>query len=113
MKKFVLLFSTLALMVASAAENTYHFTLQEPASVNGTALQPGDYKIQVQGDKAILKYGKKTVIEAPAKLETADHKYSDTSVDLDSANSKTRISEIHIGGTKTRIVFANGTAAGQ
>jgi hypothetical protein len=112
MTKFVLLFSTLALMVASAAENTYHFTLQEPASVNGTTLKPGDYKVQMEGDKAILKYGK-TVIEAPAKMETAEHKYSATSVDLDSVNNKPRLSEIHIGGTKARIVFANGTAAGQ
>ncbi|HUA82534.1 MAG TPA: hypothetical protein VMB85_01650 [Bryobacteraceae bacterium] len=113
MKKFVLLFSTLALMVASAAENTYHFTLQEPASVNGTILKPGDYRIQVEGDKAILKYGKKTVIEAPAKLETAEHKYSNTSVDLDSVNNRPRISEIHLGGTKTRIIFSNSAAAGQ
>ena len=112
MKKLALLFSALALIVASAAENTYHFTLQETASVNGTALKPGDYKVQVEGDKAILKYGK-TVIEAPAKLETAEHKYSATSVDLDSVNNKPRISEIHIGGTKMRIVFSNSTAAGQ
>jgi hypothetical protein len=113
MKKFVLLFSTLALVVASAAENTYHFTLQEPASVNGAILKPGDYKIQVEGDKAILKSGKKTVMETPAKLETAEHKYSATAVDLDNVNTTPRINEIQIGGTKTRIVFSNGTAAGQ
>lgn len=113
MKKLVLLFSTLALTVASAAENTYHFTLQEPASVNGTTLKPGDYKIQVEGDKAIVKDGKKTVLEAPAKLETVEHKYSATAVDLDNVDNKARISEIHVGGTKTRIVFSNGAAAGQ
>lgn len=112
MKKLIVLFAVVALSVASAAEKTYKFTLQEPATVNGTQLKPGDYKVQVEGDKATLKMGK-TVIETPAKLETAQRKFSSTTVDLDSVNSKARISEIHVGGTTTRIVFSNGTAAGQ
>jgi len=112
MKKLVLTLTTVALGVASAAENTYHFTLQEPASLNGTSLKPGDYKLEIEGDKAIVKAGK-AVVESPVKLETADHKYTLTTVDLDSINSKPRISEIHVGGTKTRIVFSNSAAAGQ
>ena len=111
MKKLVLTFATVALTVASAAD-TYHFTLQEPASLNGTQLKPGNYKIDIEGDKAIVKSGK-TVVESPAKLETVDRKYTITTVDLDSINSKPRISEIHVGGTKARIIFSGGTAAGQ
>ena len=112
MTKLVLTFATVALTVASAAENTYHFTLQEPASLNGTQLKPGSYKLEIEGDKAIVKSGK-TIVESPARLETVEHKYTLTTVDLDSINNKPRISEIHVGGTKTRIVFSGSAAVGQ
>lgn len=112
MKKLLLIFAALALTVASAADKTttYKVTLTQPASVNGTTLQPGDYKIQVEGDKAILKTGK-TVVEAPAKLQTAEHKFTATSIDYDSTKANPTINEIHIGGTTTRIIFSS--SAGQ
>jgi hypothetical protein len=112
MKKLVVMFATLALALASAAEKTYHITLNEKASVNGTQLQPGDYKVQVEGDKAILKIGK-TVIEVPAKVETADRKYDTTQLAIHSANSQATLTEIRIGGTTTRIVFSGASQAGQ
>jgi hypothetical protein len=111
MKKFLVMFATLAMAVASAADKTYHVTLNDPASVNGTQLKPGDYKVQVEGDKAILKMGK-AVIEAPARIQTADHKYDITSIEINNASSQPTISEIHIGGTNTRIVFGGGIPAG-
>jgi hypothetical protein len=112
MKKFLIMFATLAIAVASAAEKTYHVTLNEPASVNGTQLKPGEYKVQMEGDKAILKLGK-TVIEAPARIQTADHKYDTTSVNISNASSQPTLTEIHVGGTTTRIVFGAGIPAGQ
>lgn len=112
MKKLVVTFATLALALASAAEKTYHVTLSEPTSVNGTQLQPGDYKVQMEGDKAVFKMGK-TVVEAPAKVENAEHKYSTTQVAIDSAGKQSKINEIRIGGTNTRIVFSGSSAAGQ
>lgn len=112
MKKLLVIFATVALSLATAADKAYKFTLQEPATVNGTQLKPGDYKVQVEGDKAVLKMGK-TVLETPVKVETAQKKFPGTTVDLESVNSKARISEIHIGGTTTRLVFSGATAAGQ
>lgn len=112
MKKLICLFATLALTLAVAAEKSYKITLAEPASLNGTQLQPGDYRVQMEGDKAMLKMGK-TMVEAPAKVESAEHKYPVTSVDFENTNGKLRISEIHVGGTNTRIVFSGSAAAGQ
>ncbi len=113
MKKLLVVFATLALALASAADKSYSITLNEPASVNGTQLKPGDYKLQVEGDKAVLKMGKKTVVEVPAKVETAERKFDTTSVAIDSTTSQPKISEIRIGGTNKRIVFSGNTAAGQ
>ena len=113
MRKLQLTLAMLTLSLMSfAGGNTYHFTLQEPASFNGTALQPGDYKIAVDANKATLKIGK-TVVEAPAKLETGDHKYPTTTVSFDDTASRKSITEIHIGGSRTRIVISAGRAAGQ
>jgi hypothetical protein len=111
MKKLLLIVVTLALGIASAA-STYHFTLQEPANFNGTSLQPGDYKIQLAGDKATLKVGK-NVVEAPAKLETAERKYATTTISFNSTGPGKSITEIHVGGTKTRIIIVGAHSAGQ
>jgi len=108
MKKVVFFLATLALAVASAAPKIYHVTLSEPASLNGTQMQPGDYKLQIEGDKVILKMGK-TTVEAPAKVETSDHKYQSNQVSINKAASQPKIDEIRIGGTNTRLVFPGGS----
>lgn len=104
-KKLALGFCTFALAVASAA--TYHVTLYQPSMINGSELQPGDYKLEVDGDKATFKQGKKTA-EAPVKIVEADKKYGSTSFKYDNgSDGKYRLQEICVGGSKTRLVFAN------
>lgn len=109
MKKLQLAVALLTFSLTSFAANTYKFTLQEPARFNGSALQPGDYKIQVDGDKATLRVGK-AVLEAPAKIETAEHKYPTTTISFDDTST---ITEIHIGGSTTRIVISSGRVTGR
>jgi hypothetical protein len=109
MKKVLFAFATLALAVASAASNVYHITLAESASVGGNQLKPGEYKIEIEGNKALIKFGK-NVVEVPAKVEAADRKFASTQVQIDGAGSKARIEEIRVGGTTTRIIFERGPA---
>ena len=90
----------LALAVASAA-TSYNVTFFEPVVVNGTTLKPGEYKVEVNNDKATLKKGK-IVAESPVKVESNDAKYPTTSVRLASG---TQLEEIHVGGTRTKLVF--------
>lgn len=112
MRKLRLTLGMFIFALTSFAANTYRFTLQEPASFNGTPLQPGDYKIQINGNKATLKVGK-NIVEASAKLETAEHKYPTTTISFDDTTAKKSIIEIHVGGSSTRIVISSGRAAGQ
>ena len=100
--KFVFLFFAIALMVAQAA--SYSFTLYQPSVVAGKELKAGDYKITVAGDKAVISMGKEKV-EVPAKVETANSKFNDTSVRYSEDNGKLKIQEIHLGGTKQKVVF--------
>lgn len=112
MKKVRLIFGIATLAVAALGANTYRFTLQEPANFNGTPLRPGDYKIEINGDKATIKIGR-TVVEAPAKLETAERKYPMTTISFDDTSAKKSITEIHVGGSTTRIMISSGRVAGQ
>jgi hypothetical protein len=105
MKKILFALCVLTLPAAHAADNNYRFSLQHQATLNGTQLKPGDYRIQVDGDKATVRLGK-TVIEAPVKVESADRKFQVTTVGLEGTGNNLRISEIAIGGSTTRIVFS-------
>jgi hypothetical protein len=74
-------------------------------------LKPGDYRIQIDGDKATIKTGK-TMIDAAVKVESAERKFRDTMVGLEGPSGHHKISEIDIGGSNTRIVFSSA-ASGQ
>jgi hypothetical protein len=105
LSKLLLSFGTLALAIASAA-SSYHFSLFQPSMVAGKELKPGDYKVQLNGDKAIIKVGKETV-EAAVKVESGTEKFSETSVRFDTADGKMKVQEIRLGGTTTKLVFNN------
>ncbi|MBC7925378.1 MAG: hypothetical protein H7039_06935 [Bryobacteraceae bacterium] len=105
MKKILLSFATVALAIGSAA-TSYRVTLFQPSTVNGTELKPGDYKVTLKDNKAVLTSGK-TSIEADVKTETADTKFGTTTVRYSNGDGKYRVQEIRLGGTSTRLVFEN------
>ena len=107
--KLLILALTVGLMVASAS--SYNLTLFQPSVVAGKELKAGDYKVTVDGDKAIISMGKEKV-EAPAKIETGATKFSSTSVRYASDGGKMKIQEIRLGGTKQKLVFKTDGEAG-
>lgn len=105
MKKLLLSFATVALAVASAA-SSYRITLFQPSIVAGTELKPGDYKVTLTDNKVVIKSGK-TSVEATVKTETADSKFSSTTVRYSNGDGKYRLQEIRLGGTTTKLIFEN------
>jgi hypothetical protein len=105
LSKLMLSFGTLALAIASAA-STYHFSIFEPSFVAGQELKPGDYKIELNGDKAMIKAGKQTV-ETAVKVENGTEKFPETSVRYANTNGKMMVTEIRLGGTHTKLIFNN------
>jgi hypothetical protein len=93
-----------ALGIVSAASN-YDVTLPSSMSVGSAQLKAGNYKVEMQGDKAVFKMGK-TSVEVPAKLEKSDQQYSYTSV----VTNGDKLVEIDLGRKAGKIVF--GPAAG-
>lgn len=105
MKKLLIAFATVALAVASAATK-YNITLFQPSMINGTELKPGDYKVEVEGNKAVFKQGKKT-FEAPVKVEETSDKYGTNTVRYIEGS---HVQEIRVGGTHTKLVFEGAEA---
>jgi hypothetical protein len=108
MKKMMMAFATFALAVASASPR-YHVTIYDKTWAGNTELKPGEYTVEMQGDKAVFKSGK-AVIEAPAKIEENERRFDSTSVRI---NNDHKIEKIEFGGTKSRIVLQGGVPTGE
>jgi len=103
MRKVLPFFLVAGLAVASA--KSYTVNLFETASLGSTELKPGEYKIEVNDQKAVIHSGKVRT-ESPVKVEEGDAKFDNTVVRYGKgSDGKTAVQEIRIGGTKTRLVF--------
>jgi len=102
LKKLILAFAILALGSASAAN--YKVQIFQPSVVKGTQLKPGEYKVNVQNDKVTIT-GQQQSVEVTVKVENSEKKFDTTVIRYSQENGKSTISEIRLGGTKTRLVF--------
>ena len=97
----------LALGVMSASAASYRFSLHQDANIDGKTLKSGEYKVEVKENTAVLKRGKES-IEVPVRTESASSKFGATQVRY-TENSK--LEEVRIGGTNTKLVFGNGASS--
>jgi hypothetical protein len=104
MRRLLLSLTTLALVTASAA--SYRITLFQPSLISGTQLEPGEYKLEHDSTKVVISRGRQRV-EASVKVETSDTPFSSTSVRYVVRDGKSRVQEIRLGGTRTRLVLAD------
>ena len=110
MTKLMLGACVFTLGIATAA-STYHIKIADPTWVGQSELKPGEYDVKVDtAGKVTFKMGK-TVIEAPAKIETSTSKFSDTLMNTKSVNGQSQLKELDLGGTKSKIVFADTSVA--
>jgi phage baseplate assembly protein gpV len=102
MKKALLMLTALGASLAFAA-SSYNVTLYRATNVNGTELKPGTVKVELAGDKVVLKQGK-TTVEAPVTVETKSAKFVSTQVGYD-AEHPDQIQDIRLAGTSTVVTF--------
>ena len=105
LKRLMLGMGTVALAVASAA-SSYDVELSQPTWVGTTQLKAGTYKLTMQGSTAVFSTGQKSVAEAPVSVVKGDHKVSATEVET----SDSKVKEIRLAGTNSRVLFAPGAA---
>ena len=108
MNKLILGACVFSLGIATAA-SSYHVRIADPTWVGGTQLKPGEYEVKVDGDKVTFKQGK-NVIAVAAKVETSASKFSDTQMDIKTENGQSKLRELDLGGTKSKIMLTDATA---
>jgi hypothetical protein len=106
--KRIVLFSFAIAGLAVASGKSYRVNLFQPAMLGSTQLKPGEYQVEVVDRAAVIRHGK-SENRAPVKVEASDVKYDSTTVRFSNADGKMHIQEIHLGGTKTKLVFTEDT----
>ena len=106
MKKALAVMFVTAIGAAYAA-SSYHVTLYKPTTVNGTQLKAGDVKVELQGDKVVLKQGK-TSVESNVTIQNGTQKFIDSTVSYSGDSTTNQVQEIRLGGTTTKILFETG-----
>jgi hypothetical protein len=99
-KKLMIGFTVLGMGLASAG-SAYKVELAQTTQVGATQLKAGEYKVEVEGDKAIFKSGKDVVAQSPATVENGKNKYVDTVV----STNASKLESISVGGTTMKIVL--------
>ena len=102
MNKIVVFVAMLALAAVASAKS-YSITLYEPSVIGGTELKPGAYSLELKDQKVVIRKGKQ-MGEAAVKVESADTKFSSTTVRYSNGDGKYHIQEIHLGGTNMKLI---------
>lgn len=106
-KRSLLLLGVLAvsiLSIASAKSYTVAFT---SSVVVGTAQLPaGEYSLKVDGSNAVFtNVDSNKSVTTPVKIENVDKKYGTTLVETTQQGNATRIEDIQLGGSTTKLEF--------
>ncbi len=110
MKNLAFFALTFAVSVALGASAAHSIKLDKPAVVSGSELKPGEYKVEVNGDRVTIS-NKKTSVDATAQVETAGDKFRSTSVCCVGDDGKYNLQEIRIGGTNQKLVLSGQSVA--
>jgi len=100
-RKLALCFAIAGLALANA--KTYTVNLYQATMVGKTELKAGEYEVKLVGQKAMITKGK-VHTEADVTVANSEKKYSTTTVVIDNSGGKSRLQEIHLGGTTTKLV---------
>lgn len=90
----------------ASADESYRLTLSGASKIGKAELRSGDYKLVVDAGKIVLtevKTGES--VEIQAKVENVDKKFATTEVHSKQVDGVSLISEIRVGGSKTKIAF--------
>jgi lipopolysaccharide export system protein LptC len=117
MKRSKSLILGLALLLATSAfaANKGSLQVQEPLTVNGTRLAPGEYKVQWDGagpnvELSILD-GKKVVAKVPAHMIDLDRpSTTDSAVVKNNGDGTRTLSEVRLNGKKFSLAVGEEAA---
>ncbi len=106
MKKHYLAMSVFALAsLAFGAGKSYNVTISKLSKAGSLQLVPGDYKLKVNGGKAVFTDAKHRDFSTAVKIENGSRKFPYTAIDSTESGATDQINSITLGGSKTKIEF--------
>ena len=103
--KLVVCLGMAGMAIASAGAR-YSIHISEPVTVAGTALKPGDYHMEVEGDNVTISSGK-TSVQTAVKTEEGPNRYTSNAVRYSINAGKYKLNEIQLRGTRMKVMFAD------
>jgi hypothetical protein len=103
--KSIFVVCALALSMVGIAFAGSTFTLTGTSMLGTHKLKAGEYEVSIKGDQAVITNPDGKSFSIPVKVEQADKKFDTTSVGTSTANGVDGISEIDLGGSKTKLLF--------
>jgi cysteine synthase len=88
---------------ALASAKTYDITIEAPAKAGNVELQPGQYKLKVEGAQAVFTDSHDKSFTVPATVQNVDKKFSYTSVETAKQGGTDTIQAIDLGDSKTQV----------
>jgi len=94
----------LSALLAFGAAKTYTVNLTDRYKVQDKVLEPGQYKVVVEGNQAVLKKGKEDILTG-ARVEEVNTRYRNTAIGTRLEQNTRVLTEIYLGGTNKKVVF--------
>jgi hypothetical protein len=104
MKHLLILITGTLTLAGFAGAATYNVTIFDKVTIDGKELKPGTYKVEVKDTTAVMRCGKDST-EVKVRTENNERKYDSTTVRFSKDGDKNKLEEIHVGGSKTKLVF--------
>jgi hypothetical protein len=106
MKKSVFLIALLSLSsLVFAGAKKYSVSFSTATQAGSVKLAPGNYTLQLDGDKAIFTDSKNKSVTVPVKVTTSTTKFQATAVEASSKAGEDKIDAIDLAGTTTKVEF--------
>jgi hypothetical protein len=86
----------------------YRITLFSVSKVGDAEFQPGEYKLTLDASESKISLTDRdngTTVELAGKVHGVDAKFPQTQIHSRLVDGRNQISEIRIGGSKTKVVF--------
>ena len=103
MNKWLVILALAGASVVSA--KSYSVTIVDPSTVHNVRLNPGDYRLKLDGSNAVFTDADGNHYTAPVSVQQATKKFDNTEVETEKVAGQDRIEEIRLSGTKMKLEF--------
>jgi hypothetical protein len=102
-------FLGLSMAGAGKGPKTYEVKIPESAMVGSFQLKPGDYRLRVEGSKALFtNENSNETIEAAVNVQNVERKIDRTTIEITkNPQGDEKITEIRLGGSRMKLDFPN------